>query len=142
MRFGFSGRSCGSVRDSWRFLDRAPPRVAAAGHGPSFSYGAEGNAADPPREKHHGTLVSPSGRAGPGWGDTWAARGEHHEHQIGACAMMLMMLTGRPQRWLPHCVAEQLLVIYFPGGFEAEMQGSGDGGGARAPPAPAPAPID
>ena len=56
MRFGFSGRSCGSVRDSWRFLDRAPPRVAAAGHDPSFSYGAEGNAADPPREKHHGTL--------------------------------------------------------------------------------------
>ena len=121
--------------------------VAAAGHGPSFSYGSEAN-------PHHETLVFPSGRAGPGWeaypatctfcghspcyGVFWGTRGRHpgqHAASImstrracsgpsGAgrrkpmisevgrgtgrprvsahtCAMMLMMLTGRPQRWLP-----------------------------------------
>ena len=86
---------------------KSAPGVAAAGHGPSFSYGAEGNAADPPQTVHHGPsflhraardLVGrltrqrarfaaiPHGMAcfeAPA-GDTWAARGEHHEHSARA----------------------------------------------------------
>ena len=47
-------------------VNRATP-WGCCRHGPSFSYGSEANAADPPRRKHHWTLVFPSGRAGPGW---------------------------------------------------------------------------
>ena len=85
-------------------------------------------------------------------GDTWAARGEHHEHparsgpsgkrkpmfsevgkgtgrlQIGARAraMMLMMLT---QRWLPRTRARN-----DAGHDRRKDQRTGGGGGGRAPP--------